>query len=87
MTLLKTNEICLHYGSSQILFQISMNAVIGEITCIMGSNGVGKTSLLKVLSGNHPSSSGNYYLDDKDVIRHRLVRKVIEAYRNIEHQN
>jgi phosphate starvation-inducible PhoH-like protein len=27
------------------------------------------------------------YLDDKDVIRHRLVRKVIEAYRNIEHQN
>ena len=67
MTLLKTNEICLHYGSSQILFQISMNAVIGEITCVMGSNGVGKTSLLKVLSGNHPSSSGNYYLDDKDV--------------------
>ncbi len=30
---------------------------------------------------------GMIYLDDKDVIRHRLVRKVIEAYRNIEHQN
>jgi len=27
------------------------------------------------------------YLDDKDVIRHKLVKKVIEAYKNIEHQN
>ena len=30
---------------------------------------------------------GMIYLDDKDVIRHRLVKKVIEAYKNIEHQN
>ena len=27
------------------------------------------------------------YLDDKDVIRHKLVKKVIDAYKNIEHQN
>ena len=65
--MLKTNEICLHYGSSQILYNISIEAMIGEITCLMGSNGVGKTSLLKVLSGNHPSSSGNYILNEKDV--------------------
>lgn len=30
---------------------------------------------------------GMIYLDDKDVIRHKLVRKVIEAYKNIEHTN
>ena len=30
---------------------------------------------------------GILYLDDKDVIRHQLVRKVISAYKNIEHQN
>ena len=47
-------------------------ASIGEITCLMGSNGVGKTSLLKVLSGNHPSSSGNYLLNNKDVLIEKL---------------
>ncbi|MDB2683926.1 urea ABC transporter ATP-binding subunit UrtE [Alphaproteobacteria bacterium] len=65
--MLITNDICLHYGSSQILYDISLEANLGEITCLMGSNGVGKTSLLKVLSGNHPSSSGNYFLDKKNV--------------------
>ena len=76
--MLKTNEICLHYGSSQILYNISIEAMIGEITCLMGSNGVGKTSLLKVLSGNHPSSSGNYILNEKDVTNfeaHKLAAR------------
>ena len=44
---------------------------MGEITCLMGSNGVGKTSLLKVLSGNHPSSSGNYFLNNNNVTNFR----------------
>ena len=69
--MLQTNKICLHYGSSQILYNISFKACIGEITCLMGSNGVGKTSLLKALSGNHPSSSGNYLLNNKDVTNHK----------------
>ena len=69
--MLQTNKICLHYGSSQILYNISFKASIGEITCLMGSNGVGKTSLLKALSGNHPSSSGNYFLNNKDVTNHK----------------
>jgi len=69
--MLQTNKICLHYGSSQILYNISFKASIGEITCLMGSNGVGKTSLLKALSGNHPSSSGNYLLNNKDVTNHK----------------
>ncbi|MBL6846843.1 urea ABC transporter ATP-binding subunit UrtE [Alphaproteobacteria bacterium] len=69
--MLQTNKICLHYGSSQILYDISLKASIGEITCLMGSNGVGKTSLLKALSGNHPSSSGNYFLNNKDVTNHK----------------
>ena len=69
--MLKINNINLHYGSSQILYNISLSAATGEITCLMGSNGVGKTSLLKVLSGNHPSSSGNYFLNNKNVTNFR----------------
>ena len=49
-----------YYGSSQILFDVSLKAKNKEITCLMGSNGVGKTSLLKFLSGIYPSKSGNY---------------------------
>ena len=58
--MLNAENITLHYGSSQILHGVSVLAKLGEITCVMGSNGVGKTSLLRVLSGTHPSSSGTY---------------------------
>ena len=69
--MLKISNINLHYGSSQILYNISLSAATGEITCLMGSNGVGKTSLLKVLSGNHPSSSGDYFLNNDNVTNFR----------------
>ncbi|MGB2021151.1 MAG: ABC transporter ATP-binding protein, partial [Candidatus Puniceispirillaceae bacterium] len=42
--MLRADNITLHYGSSQILHGVSVAAKLGEITCIMGSNGVGKTS-------------------------------------------
>ena len=69
--MLKISNINLRYGSSQILYNISLSAATGEITCLMGSNGVGKTSLLKVLSGNHPSSSGDYFLNNNNVTNFR----------------
>ncbi len=69
--MLNAENITLHYGSSQILHGVSVLAKLGEITCVMGSNGVGKTSLLRVLSGTHPSSSGTYELDGENVTRYR----------------
>ena len=65
--MLNATDLTLHYGSSQILHGVSVSARIGEVTCIMGSNGVGKTSLLKILSGTHPSSAGCYRLDGADM--------------------
>ena len=67
--MLQAKSLTLHYGSSQILHGISMNADLGAVTSVMGSNGVGKTSLLKVFAGIHPSSSGSYVLDGEDVSR------------------
>ena len=43
--MLQTKGLTLHYGGSQILYGIDMEAKAGEVTCIMGTNGVGKTSL------------------------------------------
>ena len=69
--MLNATDLTLHYGSSQILHGVSVTAAIGEVTCIMGSNGVGKTSLLRILSGTHACSAGEYWLDGADVTRLR----------------
>lgn len=60
--ILKTEGLTLHYGGSQILHGIDMVARRGQITCVMGTNGVGKTSLLKAISGTHPWSGGHVTL-------------------------
>ncbi|MBJ6372435.1 urea ABC transporter ATP-binding subunit UrtE [Sedimentitalea arenosa] len=64
---LKIDGLTLHYGGSQILNGIDMRARRGEITCVMGTNGVGKTSLLKAVSGSHRYSGGAITLSGRDV--------------------
>lgn len=75
--MLTARGLKLHYGSSQILNGIDIDAAAGEVTCIMGTNGVGKTSLLKALSGTHARSGGEYLLDGQEVGKqpaHALAR-------------
>ena len=55
------SDIDMHYSGSQILFDINFKAEIGKITSVIGPNGVGKTALLKVMSGLHPISKGTYF--------------------------
>ena len=56
--MLDVENLALKYGQSQILFDIAISAQLGQITAVMGNNGVGKTSLLKAISGRHPVSGG-----------------------------
>ncbi|PCD77104.1 urea ABC transporter ATP-binding subunit UrtE [Pseudothioclava arenosa] len=65
--MLKTQGLTLHYGGSQILYGIDMEARAGEVTCIMGTNGVGKTSLLKAIAGTKIRSGGEITLDGAPV--------------------
>lgn len=65
--MLEVTDLSLHYGQSKILNQVSMTAEAGQITCVMGTNGVGKTSLLKAISGVYPYSSGSVKLDGVDL--------------------
>ncbi len=67
--MLELNDITLHYGGSKILNGIDLNAEAGQVTCVMGTNGVGKTSLLKAISGTHPRSGGTYRLGGQEVGR------------------
>ena len=65
--MLDIRHIDLKYGQSQILFDVSMTAQVGQITAVMGNNGVGKTSLLKAVSGRHPVAGGDVQVDGKTV--------------------
>lgn len=67
--MLEARDITLHYGGSQILYGIDLIAEPGQVTCVMGNNGVGKTSLLKVLSGSHPRSGGTLRLNGEELGR------------------
>lgn len=67
--MLKIDNLDLHYGSSQILYRVSLSAALGQVTCVMGTNGVGKTSLLKAISGVHHRSGGDLRLNGMPVGR------------------
>ncbi len=51
--MLDVNGIDLHYGAAQALRGVSLQAEPGKVTCVLGRNGVGKTSLLRALVGQH----------------------------------
>ena len=61
--MLSVENLTLHYGASQILHGVSLTARPGAVTAVMGTNGVGKTSLLKAIAGRHPYSGGRISLD------------------------
>ena len=67
--MLEVNSINLHYGAAQALRGISMKAEPGKVTCVLGRNGVGKTSLLDALAGQHPVSKGTITLDGHDMTK------------------
>lgn len=63
MRMLQIDRIHQYYGGSHILRGVSLQARAGEITVVLGRNGVGKTTLLKALMGLVPVRSGQILLD------------------------
>src|ERR1700743_1136630 len=65
--MLEAKTVDLHYGAAQALRGVSLNANVGEVTCVLGRNGVGKTSLLDALAGQQPISRGSSTVDGSDI--------------------
>jgi urea transport system ATP-binding protein len=76
--MLKLEGINQYYGGSHILRNLSLEAKLGEVTVVLGRNGVGKTTLLKSLMGVVPVKTGSVQLDGQDITRdppYERVRK------------
>ena len=67
--MLEVSSIDLHYGAAQALRAVSLKAEPGKVTCVLGRNGVGKTSLLAALAGQQPISAGSIAFDGADITR------------------
>lgn len=65
--MLNVENLDMHYGQSRILYEMSFEAPQGQITTVVGNNGVGKTSLLKAIAGRHPASGGTISVGGKSV--------------------
>jgi urea transport system ATP-binding protein len=67
--MLKLKAIDLFYGASQILRNVALTAQQGAVTCILGRNGVGKTSLMRAIVGHQPIRSGSILWENQDISR------------------
>jgi len=57
------------YGGSQVLWSVDLEVAAGRVVCLMGRNGVGKTTLLKTVMGIVPARGGRVRFDGADVTR------------------
>ena len=67
--MLSVENVDLHYGAAQALRSVSLSAEVGKITCVMGRNGVGKTSLMRAIVGQKNPSRGRILWNGEDVTR------------------
>jgi urea transport system ATP-binding protein len=67
--MLEVDHVDLHYGAAIALRQVSISADVGAVTCLLGRNGVGKTSLLRAIVGAHPITHGTIRWEGADITR------------------
>jgi simple sugar transport system ATP-binding protein len=68
--LLEARDLCKYYGNVVALKNISAHVDAGEVTCVLGDNGAGKSSFIKILSGAHQPSDGELLVDGEAVHFH-----------------
>jgi urea transport system ATP-binding protein len=67
--MLEVTNAALHYGAAQALRGVSLSVPAGRITCVLGRNGVGKTSLMRSIVGHHRLTSGSIAFEGKALDR------------------
>jgi urea transport system ATP-binding protein len=74
--MLTVESLDVAYGRAQVLFGVTVQAPAGSLVCVMGRNGVGKTTLLKAVMGILPVRRGRVLFDGHDITRMRTHERV-----------
>ena len=67
--MLAVKNVDLFYGAAQALRKVSLEVPVGKVTCLLGRNGVGKTTLLRAIAGHLSVTNGSISWDGKDLAR------------------
>ena len=70
---LSLSDVSINYDAERILRSISFSFRSGEIGCLIGPRGCGKTSLLRAIAGFEPLSAGSHTLTHKDITQNRYL--------------
>lgn len=77
--LLEVRDAVVHYGRIRALHGVSLKVHEGELVTLLGSNGAGKTTMMRAISGLRPLTSGSVWFDGKDVSRVKAHRRVADG--------
>jgi len=82
MNLLKLENVCVRYGDVEVIMDVDLSIVEHAITSLVGSNGAGKTSLLRAISGLIPCSKGSIIFEGKNIAalesHHRVALGLVQ---------
>ncbi len=67
--MLRVEKLNVYYGESHVLRDVELEVRPGQVLCLMGRNGVGKTTLLKTVTGRLPARSGRVVLGEREVTK------------------
>jgi urea transport system ATP-binding protein len=73
--MLEVKSIDVFYGASRALSEASVIAEAGKVTCVLGRNGVGKTSLIRAIAGLQPTAAGAILFDGQDITKQSTAQR------------
>ena len=77
--LLEVRDIVVHYGRIRALHGVSLKVHEGELVTLLGSNGAGKTTMMRAISGLLPLTSGSILFDGRDIGKVKAHRRVADG--------
>jgi branched-chain amino acid transport system ATP-binding protein len=77
--LLEVRDVVVHYGRIQALHGVSVVVHDGELVTLLGSNGAGKTTMMRAISGLRPLSSGSVWFDGEDISKVKAHKRVADG--------
>lgn len=77
--LLEVRDVVVHYGRIRALHGVSLVVHEGELVTLLGSNGAGKTTMMRAISGLRPLTSGSVWFDGRDISRVKAHNRVTDG--------